>query len=81
MGGFLVARIAENHLHLTETGRSRPLFAQTDCLGDVGPLDALSHLGGDTKGAPEAYTRSLEIEWNQPLISEAKSRLLLRVKN
>ena len=36
---------------------------------------------GDTKGALEAYTRSLEIEWNQPPIIEAKSRLMLRVKN
>ena len=34
---------------------------------------------GDAKGALEAYTRSLEIEWNQPPIIEAKSRLTQQV--
>ena len=29
----------------------------------------------DSKGALEAYTQSLKIEWNQPPIIEAKSRL------
>jgi DNA-binding SARP family transcriptional activator len=35
----------------------------------------------DDLGALEAYTKSLEIEWNQPPIIEAKSRLMLRLKN
>ncbi len=35
---------------------------------------------GDAKGALEAYARSLEIEWNQPPIIEAKSRLTLELK-
>jgi hypothetical protein len=34
---------------------------------------------GDAKGALEAYSRSLEIEWNQPPIIEAKSRLTQKV--
>ena len=29
----------------------------------------------DYKGALEAYTQSLKVEWNQPPIIEAKSRL------
>ena len=35
---------------------------------------------GDAKGALDAYTRSLEIEWNQPPIIEAKARLTLQMK-
>jgi hypothetical protein len=35
---------------------------------------------GDAKGALDAYTRSLEIEWNQPPIIEAKTRLMLQLK-
>ena len=35
----------------------------------------------DDKGALEAYAKSLAVEWNQPPIIEAKSRLMLRVKN
>ena len=35
---------------------------------------------GELKGALEAYTKSLEIEWNQPPIIEAKSRLTLQLK-
>jgi tetratricopeptide (TPR) repeat protein len=35
----------------------------------------------DDKGALEAYGKSLNVEWNQPPIIEAKSRLMLRVKN
>jgi hypothetical protein len=34
----------------------------------------------DAKGALDAYTKSLEIEWNQPPIIEAKSRLTLQLK-
>lgn len=34
----------------------------------------------DEKGALEAYTKSLEIEWNQPPIIEAKSRLMQRLR-
>jgi Tfp pilus assembly protein PilF len=34
----------------------------------------------DDKGALDAYAKSLEIEWNQPPIIEAKSRLMLRLK-
>ncbi len=30
---------------------------------------------GDNKGALDAYTKSLEVEWNQPPIIEAKTRL------
>ena len=35
---------------------------------------------GDEKGALEAYTRSLEVEWNQPPVIEAKARLMLKGK-
>jgi uncharacterized protein YecT (DUF1311 family) len=35
---------------------------------------------GDAKGALDAYTKSLEVEWNQPPIIEAKSRLTLQLK-
>ena len=35
---------------------------------------------GDTKGALDAYTKSLEVEWNQPPIIEAKSKLNLQLK-
>ena len=35
---------------------------------------------GDDQGALEAYTKSLKIEWNQPPIIEAKSRLTLKLK-
>ncbi len=35
---------------------------------------------GDTRGALDAYTRSLEIEWNQPPIIEAKAKLALQLK-
>ena len=34
----------------------------------------------DLKGALDAYTKSLEVEWNQPPIIEAKSRLTLQIK-
>ena len=35
---------------------------------------------GDLKGALDACTKSLEVEWNQPPIIEAKSRLILQLK-
>jgi hypothetical protein len=35
---------------------------------------------GDAKSALDAYTRSLEIEWNQPPVIEAKARLTLQLK-
>lgn len=35
----------------------------------------------DDRGALAAYTKSLEVEWNQPPVIEAKSRLMLRVKD
>ena len=35
---------------------------------------------GDDNGALEAYTKSLEIEWNQPPIIEKKTQLTLKLK-
>ena len=35
---------------------------------------------GDAKGALDAYAKSLEVEWNQPPVIEAKSRLTLQLK-
>jgi hypothetical protein len=35
---------------------------------------------GDLKGALDAYTKSLAVEWNQPPTIEAKSRLTLQLK-
>ena len=35
---------------------------------------------GDAKGALDAYTKSLEVEWNQPPVIEAKARLTLQLK-
>jgi len=35
---------------------------------------------GNDKAALEAYSKSLEVEWNQPQIIEAKSRLMLRMR-
>ena len=43
-------------------------------------IGAILDRRGDEKGALEAYTKSLEVEWNQPPIIEAKSRLMLKVK-
>jgi len=35
---------------------------------------------GDDQAALDAYTRSLDIEWNQPPVIEAKARLVLKLK-
>jgi len=43
-------------------------------------LGAILEKNGDDKGALDAYTKSIEVEWNQPPIIEAKSRLMLKLK-
>lgn len=43
-------------------------------------IGAMLQRKGDNQGALEAYTKSLEVEWNQPPIIEAKSRLTLKLK-
>ncbi|MCY3018172.1 MAG: hypothetical protein NTW87_03955 [Planctomycetota bacterium] len=43
-------------------------------------IGAILEKRGDDKGALEAYTKSIEVEWNQPPIIEAKSRLTLKLK-
>ena len=66
--------------------------AEVEGVGDVGRggvrgerdrstlVDRASRGGrGDEKGALEAYTRSLVVEWNQPPIIEAKSRLMRKL--
>lgn len=40
----------------------------------------ISERRGNDKAALDAYTKSLEVEWNQPSIIEAKSRLMLRLR-
>jgi hypothetical protein len=50
------------------------------CCREEGEIGQILERQGDAKGALDAFTKFLEIQWNQPPIIEAKSRLTRQIE-